>query len=228
MKKIIEYIIPITFAFLFFSFIILTIKLSKLEKAVELLKTENSIQINDIDSNISSSISDLSYEIEKINESIIESQTDFSILTSVIINNTDVILQELSQINGTATKQYSQTKNMKETYDTILNEQKKKTVDSAEKEGTVLLIKKSALSHYKAQQYSLAFEEYRKVVEMDGEDLESRSYKMKSLYYMNKADSTRYKEILADISILRAYGYIDDETIEIEKAIKAEKGGLDE
>ena len=228
MKKIIEYIIPITFVFLLFAFIILVIQISKLERTVELLQKENALHINDINSSYSSSISDLSFEIEKMNESLIKSQTDYSILSSAIINSTDVIIQELSQINGNTTKQYSQTKTMKETYDAILNEQKKKTVDTAEKESTILSIKKSALSHYESKQYALAFEEFRKALEMDVEDLESRSYKTKSLYYKNKADSTRYKEILADISILRAYGYIDDETIEIEKAIKAEKGGLDE
>ncbi len=227
MKKAIEIFLIILFIFLVFSFIIMFNKISKLEKSVQLLKTETSGQLDETGI-FYSAISDLSSEINELKESLQKSQTDSTRYFALVNQNTDDILEELSQINGTAKKQYSQTVNMKETYDSILAEQKKKTIDTAEKDSTIQLIKKSGLLYYESHQYGLAFEEYRKVLEMAGEDFESRSYKMKSLYYMNKADSTKYKEILDDINILINNGYIDDETLNIEKAIMAEKGGLSE
>ena len=58
--------------------------------------------------------------------------------------------------------------------------------------------------------------------------MECRLYKAKSLYYKNRADSSSYAEILKDIRILKQNATADDEILEIEKSIVAEKEGLDE
>ncbi len=57
--------------------------------------------------------------------------------------------------------------------------------------------------------------------------MESRLKKMKSLYYRNRADSSKYTEILEDIRILKANGLMDGEATEIERTILAEREGLD-
>ena len=55
--------------------------------------------------------------------------------------------------------------------------------------------------------------------------MESRLKKMKSLYYRNRTDSSKYSEILEDIRILRLNGCLDKEAAEIERIVTAERGG---
>lgn len=117
---------------------------------------------------------------------------------------------------------------MGRTYDAILEEQKKKTVDTAEKDKTFLEAKKEALSLYKKGYFSSAYIELKKLSEERKEDMTCLAYKTKSLFYMNRADSSRYAEILDDIKTLIRNAAADDECLEIQKAIHIEQGGFDE
>lgn len=143
--------------------------------------------------------------------------------------------RDVAEIQGTlafmrkrADAQFSETVGIKETYDNILEEQKKKTVDFTLQDSAMQKTKENAEKYYSENNFALAYKEFKKVLEYQHDDMECRLKKMKSLYYMNRADSSKYSEILEDIRILKSDGYADSETIQIEALINAEREGFDE
>lgn len=160
-------------------------------------------------------------QISKINDGIV------LILGGQEENAAD-IKNDLATINRKSDAQFSKTVSMSRTYDAILDEQKKKTVDTAEKDKTNVEAKKNAIALYKKGFFSASYDEFKKLTQTFTDDMECRLYKSKSLYYKNRADSSSYAEILADIRMLKQNGASDAELIEIEKSILAEKEGFDE
>lgn len=160
-------------------------------------------------------------QISEINDEILK------ILSSQKENTTD-IKNELAKINRKSDAQYSKTVGMSKTYDAILEEQKKKTLDTSEKDKSNIEAKKNAVALYKKGIFSASYDEFRKLTQTFTDDMECRLYKAKSLYYKNRADSSSYAEILADIRTLKQNGFSDTELLEIEKSILAEKEGFDE
>lgn len=158
---------------------------------------------------------------EKINEEII-------LILDRQEENQKEIKNELVMINRKSDTQFSKTVSMSKTYDAILEERKKKTIDASESENAFSETKKNALALYKNGSYAVAYKEYKKLSNTNGEDMECRLYKAKSLFYMNRADSSKYAEILNDIKILRQNAAADDECLEIEQSILAEREGLNE
>lgn len=142
--------------------------------------------------------------------------------------NMDVIQNDLAKINRKSDAQFSKTVGMSKTYDAILEEQKKKTIDTAELDKSILDEKGKATILYKNGRYSESYEEFRKLTELNPEDMECRVYKLKSLYCRNRGDSSTYAEILEDINILKQNAATDVECIEIETAILSEKEGVSE
>lgn len=188
----------------------LTDELSKLEE-----KTEN------FGKNLADFQEHADLQISKINDEIL------IILSSQEENAAD-IKNDLATINKKSDAQFSKTVSMSRTYDAILDEQKKKTVDTAEKDKSNIEAKKNAVALYKKGIFSVSYDEFKKLTQTFTDDMESRLYKAKSLYYKNRADSSSYAEILADIRMLKQNGASDAELIEIEKSILAEKEGFDE
>lgn len=137
-----------------------------------------------------------------------------------------LILDNLDSIKNRADAQYSQTVGMKKTYDNLLDEQKKKTVDITSKDTAVAEVRKLAEKYYSEKKYAAAYKEFKKVLSFQNDDIKSREKKMKSLYYMNRSDSSKYSEILEDIRILKTNGHFDEESAKIEASIMAENGGL--
>lgn len=142
--------------------------------------------------------------------------------------NTAELQKRLSSIKNRTDSQYTQTVSMKETYDALLNEQKKKTVDITAKDSEIIQMKTDAELFYSKNNFSAAYEECKKVLSFQSDDMEALLLKIKSLYYMNRADSSKYSKILEDIKTLKENGHIDEETREIEMLIKAEREGLSE
>ena len=107
-------------------------------------------------------------------------------------------------------------------------EQKKKTVDTAEKDSAFIGAKKHAAGLYGKNEFNRAYDEFSRLAKERREDMECLSYKIKSLFYVNRADSSKYKEILSGIRILKDNAAADSECLEIEKAVLVELGGADE
>ena len=142
--------------------------------------------------------------------------------------NKSLIVMTLSELKDKSDLQYTKTVGMKNTYDAILEEQKKKTIDTAENDTEFQRIKAEALLMYQKGNYVSSYEGFEKLVKLDFSDMESLMYKMKSLYYMNPADSSRYSEIIEIMRTLKINSAADKECVEIEKAVLLETEGLSE
>ena len=180
-------------------------------------------------------IQKLSKEISDLDKAVkaVELKTDcFEKNLAVSIENSGVQFQKVNEsvqaLNQKSDAQYSKTVGMSKTYDAILEEQKKKTLDTSEKDKSNIEAKKNAVALYKKGIFSASYDEFNRLTKNLTDDMECRLYKAKSLYYKNRADSSSYAEILADIRTLKQNGFSDAELLEIEKSILAEKEGFDE
>lgn len=142
--------------------------------------------------------------------------------------NKSLIVMTLSELKDKSDLQYTKTVGMKNTYDALLEEQKKKTIDMAENDTEFQRIKAEALLMYQKGNYVSSYEGFEKLVKLDFSDMESLMYKMKSLYYMNPADSSRYSEIIEIMRTLKINSAADKECVEIEKTVLLETEGLSE
>lgn len=142
--------------------------------------------------------------------------------------NKSLIVMTLSELKDKSDLQYTKTVGMKNTYDVLLEEQKKKTIDTAENDTEFQRIKAEALLMYQKGNYVSSYEGFEKLVKLDFSDMESLMYKMKSLYYMNPADSSRYSEIIEIMRTLKINSAADKECVEIEKNVLLETEGLSE
>ena len=180
-------------------------------------------------------IQKLSKEISDLDKAVkaVELKTDcFEKNLAVSIENSGVQFQKVNEsvqaLNQKSDAQFSKTVGMGRTYDAILEEQKKKTLDTSEKDKSNIEAKKNAVALFKKGSFSIAYDEFNRLTKNLTDDMECRLYKAKSLYYKNRADSSSYAEILADIRTLKQNGVSDAELLEIEKSILAEKEGFDE
>lgn len=174
----------------------------------------------------------LHIELETISENIDQNNEE---TITVLCKNNDLLLEEAQNINEKlnllmekSDVQFSKTVKMKQTYDELLDEQKKKTVDISAKDNSLIQTKKMADEYYEKKEYLQAYELYKKLLVYWNEDLEIRKNKLKSLFYSNRSDNSHYSEILEDIKILKTSQFMDDECEEIETIIKLEKEGLHE
>lgn len=142
--------------------------------------------------------------------------------------NKSLIVMTLCELKDKSDLQYTKTVGMKNTYDALLEEQKKKTIDTAENDTEFQRIKAEALLMYQKGNYVSSYEGFEKLVKLDFSDMESLMYKMKSLYYMNPADSSRYAEIIEIMRTLKINSAADKECVEIEKNVLLETEGLSE
>ena len=142
--------------------------------------------------------------------------------------NKSLIVMTLCELKDKSDLQYTKTVGMKNTYDALLEEQKKKTIDTAENDTEFQRIKAEALLMYQKGNYVSSYEGFEKLVKLDFSDMESLMYKMKSLYYMNPADSSRYSEIIEIMRTLKINSVADKECVEIEKNVLLETEGLSE
>lgn len=159
--------------------------------------------------------------IEKISGGI-------SLLLASQKQSTEKLQGSLASISQKSDEHLSKTLDMNKTYEELLEEQKKKTLDTTAQDSAVSKIKDEADRLYSQKKYTAAYREYKKVLLYRSEDLDCRLNKMKSLYYMNRADSSKYKEILEDIRILRLAGKLDEEADRIERLINAEQESANE
>lgn len=159
--------------------------------------------------------------IEKINSGI-------TLLLTSQRQSTEKLQGRLDAIKQKSDEHLSKTLDMSKTYEELLEEQKRKTLDTTAQDSAVSRMKEEADRLYSQKKYAAAYREYKKVLLYRSEDLECRLNKMKSLYYMNRADSSKYKEILEDIHILRLAGTLDEEADKIERLINAEQESANE
>lgn len=144
-----------------------------------------------------------------------------------IIDNENIEIKE--NINGIVSvnmHQFNEAKKVRMTYDKLLDEQKKKTVDVSGKDSLVIELTEIGNKQYSEGKYLDAYENYCKVLLYQPENSEIRFKKMSSLYYSNSMNSTNQKEILDDCSTLKNNGYTNPKIEEIEKSVRQERDGI--
>lgn len=222
MKQRIIYVLQIILIFLLFlSNIYLLIQNKKLKKSFDDLSDKTTEAMSNYEKILLQRTELMSFKIDSINEKIhmlIENQN----------SNSKEIQESLSSMKKKTDNQFNQTVGMKESVDHLLEEQKKKTINTIEKDTETTKIKNNANILYQQRNYSASYEEYKKVLELRNDDNDSRLNKMKSLYFKNPSDTSSYYEIMEDIKILKQNGKADDECLEIEKIISTEIGGIHE
>lgn len=135
------------------------------------------------------------------------------------INNLNLLISKYNiQVNG----QFIKTSEMENHYFNLLEEEKKKRVDSSGLDLDLERIEKEGKEAFLAGKYQKAYLDYAKLLGFNSSDMNVRFYKMLSLFNLNKSDSSKYKEILTDCKILKENGFQEERIEEIEAFIKQE------
>lgn len=145
--------------------------------------------------------------------------SDFTVLKS----QGDELIEHAVTSRGTAVRQYKKTLEIEKTYSDLLEEERKIRIDSSEFDLSIESKRKEAKKNFDKGHYSDALKNYREILEVNPSDNEVRLYKMLSLFYINRMDSTNYSEIQNDIKILKENGITDEKINEAEQFIKQER-----
>lgn len=163
--------------------------------------------------------------IEKITAELERLDKDINLLSQNLSDYNTIILHELEKTRESSNKQFSETKEMKDGYDQLLDEQKKLRIDTVKKDSAVSNMIVSADQLYKEKNYREAYKKFSDILLYQPENSEIRFKKADSLFRINPMDSTKYNEILSECNALRKNGYINPSLDEIETYIKNESGG---
>lgn len=118
--------------------------------------------------------------------------------------------------------QVMQAKNLEKTYSELLEAEKLKKVIESEQDMKLRDNKKNVISLYQKKEYDECLKLCNQILEIDGQDLEIRFYRMSSLFLINKMDSSKYELILSDCEVLKTNGYNLEQVQEVENYIKKE------
>lgn len=208
--------------FLLFCIIVLTVSFGMITKRkMDLMNAE---------------IGELSERVDENNQKISELQEKVNVFwdkTEALFNDTfDYLIEMQEQITGigntlTNTKtmvssQYNKTVQLAKTYDSILEEEKKKRVDDSEHDIEINSKRLEYKKKYISGKYDEAYKLCNEILLYDKDDLEARYYRMLSLFNINRMDSSNYPAILEDCEVLKLSGYKIPEVENIENLIQME------
>lgn len=218
------------------SFIIFTISIL----LFEVINTVKSFQIqNELTRNSSTLMDEVQFLQNKINElesqlnlQTLENNTSIKNLTDFVNNanetqrkTSEEIIKDIKTTKDNSLSQFNETKKMKEKYDTILEENSKRTIETAFKNTDQKNEIEKAETLFSQKRYKDAYVICGNILAIDEDNLDIRLLKTLSLFYANPMDSTKYPEIENEIKYLKLAGITNDEISKIEKQIIAEKGG---
>lgn len=118
--------------------------------------------------------------------------------------------------------QVIQARNLEKIYAELLEAEKLKKVIESEQDMKLRDNKKNVISLYQKKEYDECLKLCNQILEIDGQDLEIRFYRMSSLFLINKMDSSKYELILSDCEVLKTNGYNLEQVQEVENYIKKE------
>lgn len=111
-------------------------------------------------------------------------------------------------------------------YSDLLKEEKKKRVDVLLSDKTVSQRIEDARSLIKSGKYTEAHDSLRSVVDEQPENQEARFLTVYSLFHKNKMKKENYKGIMAELELLRANGYQNQDMDEIMEYITTELNAI--
>lgn len=210
MRKILLVIISILVGMLIVFDVILLNKNTQLIKLVSENKSELVEKAESLKNQVGN-LSDVSFE--RFNEVEYELKT--------LQKNIQIYSDQVSQVKNNLSV-------LNGSYSNVLTELKKKTVDVSKTDNATEKMRTDAFYFYSEKNYNECLLLCNKILVIQSDDITIRRLKVKSLYYRNPLDSSKFNEILSDINIIiNAYGN-DEELLKIKDNILAEKGVLDE
>ena len=163
-----------------------------------------------------------SQKLDELKESLVELQSKTDSGFAVIQHQNEQLISHAITTQGTANRQYRKTLEIEKTYSNLLEEERKTRIDSSELDLSIEAKKKDVQKYFDKKEYSDALKNCREILQVNPSDNQIRLYKMLSLFYMNRMDSTNYSEILNDIKILKENAVTDERINEAEQFIKQE------
>jgi hypothetical protein len=123
----------------------------------------------------------------------------------------------------TTEAQFSKTEHMSGTFDSILEEQKKQRLPSVQSDAGLDRKNTLAADYMKHGEYKKAYDLFDEVLRFRSDDKELRFNTACALFYQNRMDSSHYKRIKEQFSLLAANGYMNSEMQQILDYIAAEE-----
>ena len=130
----------------------------------------------------------------------------------------------LDELKTMTNDSFEKTTNLNKTYKSLLRARDKKTVDTVSSDTAVSVLINEADALYRQKKYAESYIKYKNVLSYHPENLQVRTKKVISQYYMNPMDSSNYAEILSDIKNLNKNGINDRVLNEIKTAVSSELG----
>lgn len=190
----------------------------------EIIRKQNALskKIQDYQKEFVDISQEIDNKIHEISKVVLEIQKDMKIY---YIEEKDLLsLLDDKYINllHSQSTQVMQAKNLEKTYSELLEAEKLKKVIESEQDMKLRDNKKNVISLYQKKEYDECLKLCNQILEIDGQDLEIRFYRMSSLFLINKMDSSKYELILSDCEVLKTNGYNLEQVQEVENYIKKE------
>jgi tetratricopeptide (TPR) repeat protein len=123
------------------------------------------------------------------------------------IRNTNYRIQQVNQV-----------------YSNLLEEQKKRTLESVYHEDALVALRREAAELFAAGKYKQAYEAYTTIADARPEDMEARFYRYYALFLINRMDAGQYRAVKEGFGLLAKSGYSRKEMEEAVEFIGMEEG----
>ena len=178
---------------------------------------------------VETKIDDLTTDVENLTQELEDHKKSFDTAFAVYQEDMKQLNLKMDNVNTgiqrnqtTVNSQYRKTVQMEQTYSNLLEEEKKRHLDTAEHDSENDKLNNEAKAFFAKKEYVKAYEIFNSILQDDPSDNEIRMYRMLSLFNINKLDSSNYADILQNIKILRENGITDPRLSEVEEFIKGE------
>jgi hypothetical protein len=128
-------------------------------------------------------------------------------------------------LNGLSIQQRL-TEEIEATYSSLLEEQKKRTVDESELEFDIENKREEAYGAFNAGSYKEAYDLFSQVLIYQQDNWDVRFHRIYALFLLNPQDTSTFRPILDEIDLLKRNGYLNDKMDEMEEFIKVELDAL--
>jgi hypothetical protein len=186
---------------------------------------------------VQKSFEKMSDKLDAIEESMIE---QFGLQKTAFYEKEEEIAEELKEVFREYIQESTQTtgwridgtdariRETEKVYASILEEQKKKTVESVYSDTELRAQYDNAANLFREQKYRQANEIFELVAKEQPENRDARFYQFYSLFLMNKMDRDQYKTVKEGFSLLEGTGYMRNEMKEVLSFIGAEEKGIEQ
>ncbi|MDR1429429.1 MAG: hypothetical protein LBI85_03995 [Spirochaetaceae bacterium] len=128
-------------------------------------------------------------------------------------------------INGLSIQQRL-TEEIEATYSTLLEEQKKRTVDESELDSDIENKREEAYGAFNAGSYKEAYDLFSQVLAYQQDNWDARFHRIYALHLLNPQDTSTFRPILEEIDLLKRNGYLNGKMDVMAEYIRVELEAL--